>query len=127
QGGEVYYQAGGLRGRLRSLGGRLIRDGRLGYGEAFELQDDGTLSAWGRTFAPVDPAPPQPSPQPWQGLIGEYGWDHNTLYILEEAGSLNALIEWAFQYPLGEESASETAPLFGLRSTTWATGAGGSK
>ena len=104
QDGEAHYQAGRLRGRLRSLGGRLIRDGRLGYGEAFELHDDGTLSAWGRTFTPIDPAAPPPSPQPWQGLIGEYGWDHNTLYILEEAGGLNALIEWAFQYPLKEES-----------------------
>lgn len=104
QDGEVHYQAGRLRGRLRSQGGRLIRDGRLGYGEVFELQDDGSLLAKGRTFAPVDPPPPAPPPQSWQGLIGEYGWDHNTLYILEESGRLNALIEWAFQYPLTEES-----------------------
>ena len=38
----------------------------------------------------------------WRGLIGEYGWDYNTLYILERDGRLHALIEWFFDYPLTE-------------------------
>ena len=33
-------------------------------------------------------------------LIGEYGWDHDILYIREKDGKLNALIEWFFEYPL---------------------------
>ena len=37
------------------------------------------------------------------GLIGEYGWDHDVLYILEQDGKLFALIEWFFAYPLKEE------------------------
>ena len=37
-----------------------------------------------------------------RGLIGEYGWDHNVLYILERDGQLHALIEWFFDYPLQE-------------------------
>jgi len=37
-------------------------------------------------------------------LIGEYGWDHNVLYILEEEGRLCALIEWFYYYPLKEVS-----------------------
>jgi len=32
--------------------------------------------------------------------VGEYGWDHNVLYILEKGGRLTALIEWFFEYPL---------------------------
>ena len=36
------------------------------------------------------------------GLIGEYGWDHNVLYILEREGKLHALIEWFYLYPLDE-------------------------
>src|SRR5262249_52627623 len=36
-------------------------------------------------------------------LIGEYGWDHNVLYVLEREGTLYALIEWFFAYPLKEE------------------------
>jgi len=39
-------------------------------------------------------------------LIGEYGWDHNTLYIYERDGKLHALIEWTEIDPLTEESAS---------------------
>jgi D-alanyl-D-alanine dipeptidase len=44
--------------------------------------------------------PPADVPDRWKGLIGEYGWDHNTLYILEDDGQLYALIEWFFYYPL---------------------------
>jgi D-alanyl-D-alanine dipeptidase len=35
-------------------------------------------------------------------MIGEFGWDYNTLYILEREGRLHALIEWFFDYPLTE-------------------------
>ena len=42
-------------------------------------------------------------PARWDGLIGEYGWDHDVLYILEKDGRLHALIEWFFDYPLKEE------------------------
>ena len=34
------------------------------------------------------------------GLIGEYGWDHDVLFIFERLGKLHALIEWFFDYPL---------------------------
>ena len=44
-----------------------------------------------------------PGPERFAGLIGEYGWDHNVLYILEKDGKLHALIEWFFDYPLKEE------------------------
>ena len=46
------------------------------------------------------PRPAAEPPAKWHGLIGEYGWDHNTLYILEKDGKLHALIEWFFLYPL---------------------------
>ena len=47
--------------------------------------------------------PPEP-PAKWKGLIGEYGWDHNTLYIFEKDGKLYALIELTEIDPLTEES-----------------------
>jgi D-alanyl-D-alanine dipeptidase len=48
-------------------------------------------------------------------LIGEYGWDHNTLYILEDRGRLVALIEWFYAYPLKEVSDNIFAfPDYGL-------------
>lgn len=54
------------------------------------------------TRTPVEK--PYRSPARFDGLIGEYGWDHNTLYIYENEGRLHALIEWFFAYPLEEIS-----------------------
>jgi D-alanyl-D-alanine dipeptidase len=47
--------------------------------------------------------------------MGEYGWDHNVLYIYEDRGTLWALIEWFYYYPLTEVSENEFAfPNWGL-------------
>ncbi|MEK7727438.1 MAG: M15 family metallopeptidase, partial [candidate division KSB1 bacterium] len=63
----------------------------------------------------VKEALPAPPPKHWQGLIGEYGWDHNTLFIHERYGKLHALIEWFFDYPLQEISSDTFAfPNYGL-------------
>ena len=40
----------------------------------------------------------------WKGLIGEYGWDHDVLYIFEKDGRLWALIEWVEFDPLEQVS-----------------------
>jgi len=53
---------------------------------------------------PEPSGPPAEPPAHFRGLIGEYGWDHNTLFILERAGKLHALIEWVYLYPLEQES-----------------------
>ena len=45
---------------------------------------------------------PAAAPSKWTGLVGEYGWDHDVLYILEREGKLHALIEWFYLYPLEE-------------------------
>ena len=58
---------------------------------------------------------PGPPPERWVGLIGEYGWDHNTLFIYEKDEKLHALIEWIFEYPLEEVSPKVfDFPSFGL-------------
>jgi serine beta-lactamase-like protein LACTB len=63
------------------------------------------LTLQGKTYTKEPPAakPPANAPDRWKGLIGEYGWDHNTLYIFERAGQLFALIEWTEFDPLTEE------------------------
>jgi D-alanyl-D-alanine dipeptidase len=43
---------------------------------------------------------PAPASAALARLVGEYGWDHDILYILENRGHLEALIEWFFQSPL---------------------------
>ena len=48
--------------------------------------------------------PPKPVAKEWAGLIGEYGWDHDILYIFEKDGQLWCNIEWFFIYPLKQET-----------------------
>jgi len=84
-------------------GDTLTIDDGLSFGRRFWLDGD-QLHIDGMTFnrrAPRATLPPD-APARWRGLIGEYGWDHNVLYILEREGRLHALIEWFFDYPLAE-------------------------
>ncbi|HWG42770.1 MAG TPA: serine hydrolase [Gemmataceae bacterium] len=105
---------GGYRQELRALGDDLIVDDRMAYGPKFTR--DGEKLRFGKdTYERVPATKPQPCPDKWRGLLGEYGWDHNTLVILERDGKLNALIEWFFLYPLEEVSATEFKfPEYGL-------------
>lgn len=86
-------------------GDTLIADDGLSFGpkvwrRGASLMIDG--KRFGRRVA-ERAVPPAPRPW-WNGLIGEYGWDHNVLYIYEKAGRLTALIEWFFEYPLTQVS-----------------------
>ncbi len=121
---------GGNRLEVRSFHKSLMVDDVLGYGlvlrpegnRLFTGESDGGIdypflggSAPGRAFDREVVDKPEPAPERWRGLIGEYGWDHNTLYILEKDGKLQALIEWAFLYSLEELSENEYRfPNYGL-------------
>lgn len=100
----LYVHAGGAgQSRLRWLGGdTLIVDDALDYGTRLVLSGDAVVRN-GVRYARVPRGPvPNEAPERFRGLIGEYGWDHNTLYIYEQDGQLRALIEWFFDYPLQE-------------------------
>lgn len=80
-----------------------IADGRLNYGTRVVIRTGGakpTLRYAGMEFERAADARPAPPPAEWRALIGEYGWDHDVLYILEREGRLFALIEWFGLYPL---------------------------
>jgi serine beta-lactamase-like protein LACTB len=106
-GGKVYYvpPAGGFAAEVRSSGTDLVVGGILGNGT--RLKCDGRVLTLGKDSFSRRPgrdnSPPEP-PAHFRGLIGEYGWDHNTLFILERNGKLHALIEWVYLYPLDQES-----------------------
>jgi CubicO group peptidase (beta-lactamase class C family)/D-alanyl-D-alanine dipeptidase len=91
----------GMRLRLRARGDTLIVDDRLSYGPHIVLVEDGIVVG-ADTLRRVVEQKPRPAPDRWRGLLGEYGWNHNVLYILEKEGQLHALIEWFFLYPLEE-------------------------
>jgi len=93
---------GMARSRLRVLSrDTLIVDDELSFGPRVRLADE-RLIVGSDTLARVTRARPEPLPTKWRGLIGEFGWDYNTLYILERDGRLHALIEWFFDDPLTE-------------------------
>jgi len=94
---------GGDQLRLRRLGGSLIVDDNLAYGEKLVARE-GEIVIGNETFKRVEVPKPPPAPPGWRGLIGEYGWDHDVLYIFEKDGKLWALIEWFEFDPLEQVS-----------------------
>lgn len=94
---------GGEPVRLRAMGDALIVDDLLGYGQRMVVRGD-ELIIGSDTFKRVPAIEPGPPPKQFEGLIGEYGWDHDILYILEKDGKLWALIEWFEFDPLEQVS-----------------------
>jgi CubicO group peptidase (beta-lactamase class C family)/D-alanyl-D-alanine dipeptidase len=92
-----------FRLELRSAGAALRVDDLLRYGPEI-VPEDGKLRLGEDNYERIATPKPEPAPAKWAGLIGEYGWDHNILYILEKDGQLHALIEWVCLYPLAEVS-----------------------
>jgi D-alanyl-D-alanine dipeptidase len=105
RGGKLYAAPaqGYARYELRNLNDHLIADDALLYDRTdLDLRTTGLPP--GSRYHHELPSRPAELPAKWRALVGEYGWDHNTLYILEKDGKLFALIEWLFQSPLEEVS-----------------------
>jgi serine beta-lactamase-like protein LACTB len=94
---------GGPLVELRRRGDGLVVDDRQRYGQKVRSEGD-KLVVGKDTFTRAPTSKPAPAPAKWRGLIGEYGWDHNTLYVLEKDGRLWVLIEWFEFDPLEEVS-----------------------
>jgi D-alanyl-D-alanine dipeptidase len=119
---------GGFRAELRQPArvgdGELIADDALSYGTRVRLLDarrivvdSDTLTRVTRPTATIPIATPKPSAARSEltPLIGEYGWNHDVLFIREKDGQLNALIEWFFEYPLTRVSKNVYRfPAYGL-------------
>ncbi|QEG21887.1 serine hydrolase [Mariniblastus fucicola] len=116
-GGRTFLERGTFRHEIRAndSDGAMVTDDVLGFGMTVTQKNSDMLEINGTTFAPIANKPPAKVPDRWKGLIGEYGWDHNTLYILEREGQLYALIEWFYYYPLKEVNENEFLfPDYGL-------------
>lgn len=116
-GNRVFIENGTFRYELRAnqSDGTLVTDDALGFGVKVDPGDANSIKVGDTTFARVADTPLAKIPPRWKGLIGEYGWDHNTLYILEDGGKLYALIEWFYYYPLTEVNENEFKfPDYGL-------------
>lgn len=107
RGGRAELEIGSATLELRASGtpGVLIADSRLSFGPEIALrgEDAEEIRALGigdREFRRVPEPRPPPPPAEFLPLIGEYGWDHNILFVFEQDGALTVLIEWLERYPL---------------------------
>lgn len=92
--GALFAFLGTDRVRLRRGRDGLIVDDRGGYGTVLEVLPGGDLRIDGTTYVRQPAVKPPPVPDRWRGLIGEYGWDHQILFVFEMGGQLHLLIEW---------------------------------
>jgi CubicO group peptidase (beta-lactamase class C family)/D-alanyl-D-alanine dipeptidase len=97
---------GGQPARLHMVGDALITDGRLGYGDKIVLRENAIVLG-GEELTRMASHKPEPAPDKWRGLIGEYGWDHDILYVFEKDGRLWTLIEWFELEPIEPVSENE--------------------
>jgi CubicO group peptidase (beta-lactamase class C family)/D-alanyl-D-alanine dipeptidase len=119
---------GGSRSELRrsATGSNqdLVSDDALSYGTSVRLLDStrivvdaDTLLRVPRPVATIPIATPKPpaARDEFTPLIGEYGPNHDVLFVREKDGQLNALIEWFFEYPLTRVSQTVYRfPAYGL-------------
>lgn len=92
--GGLFLYAGTSRVRVRMLGDRLVTDGRLGFGDVIEVIDRQHVDFKGNRYRRLPETRPTACPEGFRGLIGEYGEDHNIVFVFEKQGQLHLLIEW---------------------------------
>ncbi len=94
---------GGAQQELRQQGSDFIVDGTVGYGMEV-VPTDGAMKIGSKILPRTQIAKPAAAPDKWKGLIGEYGWDHDILYVFEKETRLGVLIEWTEYDALTQES-----------------------
>jgi D-alanyl-D-alanine dipeptidase len=90
---NILNSSGGEQLELRKLGDDLIVDGATDYGVKVVPTANG-IQVGSKTLPRVSPQMPDGNAVTFKGLIGEYGWDHDVLYVFEKDYQLNVLIEW---------------------------------
>jgi len=113
--GRLHLLRGTMPAALRYDGTNFITDGLTGFGTVLKLgANENELQIGSDTYRREASALPAQTPREWDSLIGEYGWDHDVLYILEKGGKLWTLIEW-FEYAPLEQVAPDifTSPDYG--------------
>ncbi|MBT4062408.1 MAG: serine hydrolase [Flavobacteriaceae bacterium] len=72
----------------------IVTDGRIVQGMFKIEKSEDDLMVDGKKFLKKNRPKETSFPNDWKGLIGEYGWDHNVLFVYEDMGDLWLLIEW---------------------------------
>ena len=111
---DLMIDLGTFKRTLRADDDGLVCDDAFGHGPRVTLTGKGLLIG-DQIYRRLTNRRPDPLPDKWNGFVGEYGWDHNTLYVYEKHGTLWCTIEWFFQYPLTQVGPRTFAfPNYGL-------------
>ena len=89
---------------IKEFNSRFISDGKINQGGISIERNGDNLIVNKKEYKRFKKNSNPDFPKDWLGLIGEYGWDHNILYVYEDAGSLWVLIEWIEKNKLIQES-----------------------
>lgn len=93
--GKMHLLQGAVPMPLRTDGTNFVGDGLLGAGTILIPGAQTNEVTLGKTTYYREPwNRPSPPNREWLSLIGEYGWDHDILYVFEKGGRLWTLIEW---------------------------------
>ena len=79
---------------LRKSSKGIISDGRINQGSFIIEKSGQDILVNGNLFRKKVKSKKSQFPNDWEGLVGEYGWDHNILFVYEDMGSLWLLMEW---------------------------------
>jgi CubicO group peptidase (beta-lactamase class C family)/D-alanyl-D-alanine dipeptidase len=79
--------------KVSPSGDDLIADGVTGFGIKVSPIPEG-IRIESKALSKLPSELPSDIPAKWRGLIGEYGSDHDILYVFEKDKRLNVLIEW---------------------------------
>ena len=91
---------------IKEFNSKFISDGKINQGGILIERNGDNLIVNKKEYKRVMKNSNPDFPKEWLGLIGEYGWDHNILYVYEDAGSLWVLIEWIEKNKLIQENKS---------------------
>lgn len=96
---QLTWEHRSFPGILRQRGSQYLLDSAAGHGPVIEPRS-GKLVINNVEYSRIEKTRPAPLRAEWEGLIGEYGWHHDILYVLERNGQLWCLIEFFEMNPL---------------------------
>jgi CubicO group peptidase (beta-lactamase class C family)/D-alanyl-D-alanine dipeptidase len=98
--GRLFLErVGGLALELMQADRGVIVDGLMAHDDSVHIESK-RIEVSGKVYERVPSQKPDYDLDGLEDLFGEYGEDHNILYISEKHGQLHALIEWGTEYPL---------------------------
>lgn len=98
---RLFIEAPAVVGELRQRAGQLIIDDLATFRDDLQVDTKArTVTLDGATYRRLTWEKPVAASAEFEGLIGEYGWNHNFARIYERDGEVYARVEWSHHHKL---------------------------